>query len=50
MSSPLISVDLTANATEVIELMLKKNFSSVPVMSKGKPVGIITRRSLVNAL
>jgi len=50
MSSPLISVDLTANATEVIELMLKKSFSSVPVMSNGKPVGIITRRSLVNAL
>jgi CBS domain-containing protein len=50
MSSPLVSVDLTANATEVIELMLKKNFSSVPVMSNGKPVGIITRRSLVNAL
>jgi predicted transcriptional regulator len=50
MSSPLISVDLTANATEVIELMLKKNFSSVPVMTKGKPVGIVTRRSLVNAL
>jgi CBS domain-containing protein len=50
MSSPLISVDLTANATEVIELMLKKNFSSVPVMSNGKPIGIITRRSMVNAL
>jgi CBS domain-containing protein len=50
MSSPLISVDLTANATEVIELMLKKNFSSVPVMSNGKPVGIISRRSMVNAL
>jgi len=50
MSSPLVSVDLTANANEVIELMLKKSFSSVPVMSNGKPVGIITRRSLVNAL
>jgi predicted transcriptional regulator len=50
MTSPFISVDLTAQVSEVIELMLKKNFSSVPVMENGKPVGIITRRSLVNAL
>jgi CBS domain-containing protein len=50
MSSPLISVDPTAHASEVIELMLKKNFSSVPVMENGKPVGVITRRSLVNTL
>jgi predicted transcriptional regulator len=50
MTSPLISVDLTAQGSEVIELMLKKNFSSVPVMENGKLVGIITRRSLVNAL
>jgi len=50
MTSPLISVDLTAHASEVIDLMLKKNFSSVPVMDNGKLFGIITRRSLVNAL
>jgi CBS domain-containing protein len=50
MTSPLISVDLTAQASEVIDLMLKKNFSSVPVMDNGKLLGIITRRSLVNAL
>jgi CBS domain-containing protein len=50
MTSPLISVDLTANASEVIDLMLKKNFSSVPVLDNGKLLGIITRRSLVNAL
>jgi CBS domain-containing protein len=50
MTSPLISVDLTAQASEVIDLMLKKNFSSVPVMDNGKLFGIITRRSLVNAL
>jgi len=50
MTSPLISVDRTAHASEVIDLMLKKNFSSVPVMDNGKLFGIITRRSLVNAL
>jgi CBS domain-containing protein len=50
MTSPLISVDLTAHVSEVIDLMLKKNFSSVPVMDNGKLFGIITRRSLINAL
>jgi len=50
MTSPLISVDLKAKPSEVIDLMLKKNFSSVPVMDNGKLIGIITRRSLVNAL
>ncbi len=50
MTAPLISVDPTASASAVIDLMLKKNISSVPVMDKGKLSGIITRRSLVNAL
>jgi len=50
MSGPLISVDRTAGVSEVIDLMLKKNISSVPVMDNGKLAGIITRQSLVNAL
>ena len=50
MTAPLISVDPTASVSEVIDLMLKKNISSVPVMDMGKLTGIITRRSLVNAL
>ena len=50
MSSPLISVDRTADVSAVIDLMLKKNISSVPVMDNGKLFGIITRQSLVNAL
>ena len=50
MTSPLVSVDTTASVPAVIELMLKKNISSVPVMDKGRLSGIITRRSLVNAL
>ncbi len=50
MSSPLISVDRTGDLSATIDLMLKKNISSVPVMDKGKLTGIITRQSLVNAL
>jgi CBS domain-containing protein len=50
MSSPLISVDRTVDVSAVIDLMLKKNISSVPVMDNGKLFGIITRQSLVNAL
>jgi CBS domain-containing protein len=50
MTAPLISVDPTASVSAVIDLMLKKNISSVPVVDKGRLSGIITRRSLVNAL
>ena len=50
MSAPLISVEKTATAADVIQTMLKKNISSVPVMEKGKLAGIVTRHSLVNAL
>jgi len=50
MSSPLIAVEKTAAAADVIKTMLKKNISAVPVMEKGKLAGIVTRHSLVKAL
>jgi len=50
MTAPLISVDPSASVSAVIDLMLKKNISSVPVVDKGRLAGIVTRRSLVNAL
>ena len=50
MTAPLISVDPDVSVSAVIDLMLKKNISSVPVVDKGRLSGIITRRSLVNAL
>ena len=50
MSAPLISVDRSATIGAVVEIMLKKNISSVPVMEKGKISGIVTRDSLVKAL
>ena len=50
MSTPLLSVERTAAVADVVNLMLRKNISSVPVMDKGKLAGIVTRHSLVNAL
>lgn len=50
MSAPLLSVERTTKVSDVVDLMLKKNISSVPVMDKGKLAGMVTRASLVNAL
>jgi len=50
MSIPLLSVPNTATVAEVIDMMLKKNISCVPIVDGSKPVGVVTRKSLVNAL
>ena len=50
MSTPLISVDADTDVSDVIDLMLKKNISSVPVMQNGRIAGIVTRNSLIQAL
>ncbi|MGD1005145.1 MAG: CBS domain-containing protein [Methanoregulaceae archaeon] len=50
MSSPLITVDRIAKISEIINIMLKKNISSIPITDKSKLVGMVTRQSLVNAL
>jgi CBS domain-containing protein len=50
MSAPLISMERTAKVSDAVALMLKKNISSIPVMDKGRLAGVVTRRSLVNAL
>jgi CBS domain-containing protein len=50
MSAPLITVERSASAADVVGIMLKKGISAIPVMEKGKLAGIVTRHSLVNAL
>ncbi len=50
MSTPLISVDADTDVSDVIDLMLKKNISSVPVAKNGRIRGIVTRDSLIQAL
>jgi CBS domain-containing protein len=50
MTTPVLTIERNTKIADVISMMLKKNISSVPVVDKGKLVGIITRQSLVKAL
>ncbi|HJJ47724.1 MAG TPA: CBS domain-containing protein [Methanocorpusculum sp.] len=50
MSSPVMSVNVATPVAEVVSLMTKKNISTVPVEEDGKIIGLVTRKSLVNAL
>ncbi len=50
MSSPLITVDRGTMVGSVVETMLSKNISSIPVIDECSVVGVVTRAALVNAL
>lgn len=50
MSSPTIAVDLRTEISEVLDLILNKNISSLPVTRDGKLVGMITKKALIAAL
>ncbi len=50
MSAPLLSVDSKATIGDIVETLLNKNISSMPVMENGKVLGVVTRNSLVRAL
>lgn len=50
MSTPVVSVNMTSSVGDVIDLMAEKNISTVLVISQEKPVGLVTRRSLISAL
>ena len=50
MSTPVVTIDRSRPVAEAIDAMQKKNISAIPVTDKGKLVGIISRRSLVNAI
>ncbi len=50
MTTPLISVDANTDVSDVIDLMLKKNISSVPITQGDRIAGLVTRNSLVQAL
>ncbi|MCU0632129.1 MAG: CBS domain-containing protein [Methanolinea sp.] len=50
MTSPVLTVEASASIDEVVDLMLAKGISSIPVTSRGKIAGLITRGSLIKAL
>jgi CBS domain-containing protein len=50
MTTPVLTIERNTKMADVVSMMLKKNISSIPVMDKGRLVGMITRRSLVQAL
>jgi CBS domain-containing protein len=50
MTSPLHTVNRNGKVSEIVDLMLKRKISSVPVTDHGRLVGMVTRQSLVNAL
>ena len=50
MTSPIVSMPIDTPVEKVVETMLAKNISTVPVADGSKIVGMITRKSLVNSL
>ncbi|MDD1676140.1 MAG: CBS domain-containing protein [Methanomicrobiales archaeon] len=50
MSSPVIALERTAPLKSVVDLMLKKNVSAIPITEERKLVGLVTRTSLVLTL
>ena len=49
MSKPAITIDENASMNDAIKLLKNHNIKMLPVMRKGKPVGIITDRDLKRA-
>jgi CBS domain-containing protein len=50
MSSPAITIDPGAQVSQAAELMLARGVNRLPVATKGRLVGIITRHDLVGAM
>jgi len=50
MSSPLITTPVSTPVTKVVDLMISKSISTVPVAEGEKVIGLVTRKSLIDAL
>jgi CBS domain-containing protein len=50
MSTPLISVSPEMPAADLVETMLQRRISGVPVVENGRVLGAVSRQSLVQAL
>ncbi len=50
MSSPPITVDESAELATIADVLLKRGIKRVPVISKGRLVGVVSRRDILRAL
>ena len=50
MTSPIVSLPIDTPVRKVVDTMLSKNISTIPIADGNKIVGMITRKSLVNSL
>ncbi|NLX50340.1 MAG: CBS domain-containing protein [Methanospirillum sp.] len=50
MSTPLVSVPPETRATDLVETMLQRGISGVPIVENGRLLGAVSRQSLVQAL
>lgn len=50
MSTPVMSMDAGSNLDDIIDLMIAKNISTLPITVGDQLAGIVTRESLVKAL
>ncbi|MCL2460819.1 MAG: CBS domain-containing protein [Euryarchaeota archaeon] len=50
MTSPVITLDLSVGLGSVIDTLLEKRISGIPITESGKVVGMLTRKSAIMAL
>jgi len=50
MNTPAISVDANGDIADAARIMIAKNIHALPVVEKGKPVGIITRLDILKEM
>ena len=50
MSAPLITVSSKTSLDEAIEMMVKKKIRRLPVEERGKIIGIVTDRDMIEAI
>lgn len=50
MSSPVFTVEADSSVEEAATLMVQKQISRLPVLDKGKIVGIVSKRDLIKAI
>jgi predicted transcriptional regulator len=50
MSTPVLTLEKSMGVSKIVDLMLKKNISCVPLTENGSIVGLVTREALVQAL